>query len=116
MIDTSGIKGLGTIILQAFQKLPGFKEMFGDAQTLSTLQLIAGILTVIAFTVGVCIAIMGVVKFSVKKVTNERDAVRDGKNAFGFLIGGLTGGAILILLPGILLIIGSVFGSFATAS
>lgn len=114
-MGTDGIRSIGMLMLQAFQKLPGFMEMFGDAKTLSTLQLICGILTVVCFSIGVGIAIVGIVKFAVKKVENDRVGGRDPKSGLNYLIGGLTGGAVLILLPSILLIIGSVFGSIATS-
>lgn len=115
-MQTDGIRHLGTILLQAFQKLPGFMDMFGDAKTLSTLQLLCGILTVAFFAIGVGLVIVGLVKFCVKKIENEKNATRDSKAGINYLIGGLTGGAVLILLPGILLIIGSTFGSIAQAS
>lgn len=115
-MQTDGIRHLGMILLQAFQKLPGFMDMFGDSKTLSTLQLLCGILTIIFFIIGVALVLIGLIKFVFKKIENERTASRDSKGAINYLIGGLTGGAILILLPGILLIIGSTFGSIAQAS
>ncbi len=115
-MQTDGIRSLGMILLQAFQKLPGFMEMFGDSKTLSTLQLLCGILTIIFFIVGVSLVLVGIIKFAIKKIENERNATRDSKSAINYLIGGVTGGAIMILLPAILLIIGTAFGSIAQAS
>ncbi len=115
-MQTDGIRSLGMILLQAFQKLPGFMEMFGDSKTLSTLQLLCGILTIIFFIVGVALVLVGIIKFGVKRIENERTASRDSKTPINYLIGGITGGAVLILLPAILLIIGSVFGSIAQVS
>lgn len=114
-MSNDGIRNLGMLMLQAFQKLPGFIDMFGDSKTLSTLQLLCGILTIIAFVVGVAIAIIGFVKFAMKKIENEKNANRDTKTGLNYLIGGLVGGGVLILLPSIILIIGSVFGSIATS-
>lgn len=112
-MSNDGIRNLGMTLLQAFQKLPGFNDMFGNSQTLSTLQLLCGILTIVFLVVGVCLVIIGIVKFSIKKLENERNASRDSKSALNYLIGGTVGGAVLILLPSILLIVGSIFGSIA---
>lgn len=112
-MSTDGIRNLGMILLQAFQKLPGFNEMFGSAQTLSTLQLLCGILTIVFYVIGVGLVIVGIAKFCIKKVENERNGNRDNKSALNYLVGGSVGGAVLILLPSILLIVGSIFGSIA---
>lgn len=109
-MSNDGIRNLGMTLLQAFQKLPGFNDMFGNSQTLSTLQLLCGILTIVFLVVGVCLVIIGIVKFSIKKLENERNASRDNKRAKDCLVGYSILGALLILLPSILLIVGSIFG------
>lgn len=114
-MELDSVRELGMLLLQAFQKLPGFMYMFGDAKTLSTLQLICGILTIVSFVVGIGLVIVGVAKFAVKRVENERTGGKDPKSGLNYLIGGITGGSILIMLPSILLIIGSVFGAIATS-
>lgn len=109
-METDGIRNLGMTLLQAFQKLPGFNEMFGNSQTLSHFQLLCGILAIVFLVVGVCLVIIGIVKFSYKKLENERNASRDNKRVKDCLVGYSILGALLILLPSILLIVGSIFG------
>lgn len=44
---------------------------------------------------------------------NKRDDVKYSKKCKDYLIGGFVGGATFIVIPAILLIIGSIFGSIS---
>lgn len=109
-----GIRELGNTFMSAFQKLPGFSELINNTSTYSTVQLVCGILTVLAFVLGIACVIFGIVKYAMKKLENERNGSNE-KKPISFLVGGLISGGVLILLPSLVLAIGAIFGQIATA-
>lgn len=108
-----GIRELGNTFMSAFQKLPGFSELINNTSTYSTVQLVCGILTVLVFVLGIVSVIFGVVKFAMKKLETEKSGTQE--RPIKYLIGGLTAGGVLILLPSLILAIGAIFGQVATA-
>lgn len=108
-----GIKSLGTLIIQAFQKIPGVDEIL-KIDNGGTWSLVAGIITIICYILGLCVAIIGIVRFVLKKVESEKNGNSNTKSAGSFLVGGLVGGGVLVLLPSIILIIGTAIGAVVT--
>lgn len=66
-MGSSGIHSLGMILIQAFQKLPGFMPIYNDKPLLSSLQLISGVIAIIFFVIGIGFILVGLTKFVFKK-------------------------------------------------
>lgn len=105
-----GIRSLGTLIIQAFQKVPGVNEIL-KIDNGGTWTLVAGIITIACYILGLVVATVGIVKCVLRKVESDKNGNTNQKSASSFLIGGLVGGGVLVLLPSIILIIGTAIGS-----
>lgn len=110
-----GVRQIGKIVVQAFQKIPGVSDLFGT-DSLSTFELIGGILIILCYVVAVGVIILGLVKWALKRVNSEKDGTDRSKSASYWLIGGLVGGGVLILLPSLILIIGTAMGEIASST
>lgn len=103
---------MGMKIVQGFLWIPGLQEII-NTSNFTQLYTALGFLVIASYIGGIFCIIFGIVKFGIKKSTLEKNGSSE-KPPHGWLIGGIVGGGVLILLPSITMIVGAILSSSIT--
>lgn len=104
---------MGMKIVQGFLWIPGLQEII-NTSNFTQLYTALGFLVIACYIIGVFCIVFGIVKFGIKKATLEKNGSNE-KPPHGWLIGGIVGGGIIILLPTITMIVGAILSNSITS-